>query len=367
MSTTDTAAAAGPAAEVPAPRPVDAPTRAPWTVGWEPLAQGALLERLRVTGRARPAADPGLVADLRAHLGLDVVGPASCVGDPTVPVTASRLAGALACATHADTTVDGAREPSLPLACGALVDVLFRQLVTTGALDDPFEDALDALAVDDRRAPLLAWIASLAPSEEAELRAEVERQADGLRSRWPALDAAWLPRTKASLRVPAATGGIELVARVDLVVGRPAVDTASVALVDVTSGSPRARHRVDRRFGALVETLRSGVPPFAVATYFARTGELEVDAVTTGLLAAAARRCRAGIQALSAPPGVRIRDADALARSWCDACADDPLGPAAPVAVASPRPPRSLGAARPAPVAGRDADDLAAFPEEAAA
>ena len=64
------------------------------------------------------------------------------------------------------------------MACGAIVDVLFRQLITVGSIGDPMTDALAASSVDDRQAELVSWIERL-PGELAELRAEVERQADG--------------------------------------------------------------------------------------------------------------------------------------------------------------------------------------------
>lgn len=303
--------------------------RAAWAPGWQPLDGPGVLDRLRVTGRARPLADPELVADLRAHLGLDLD-----TGDPgqdePVLVTGGRLTRALACPAHAGPDGADVREPNLALACGALVDALFRQLVTTGSPGSGFDDGLDALSVDGGRSRLVAWIASLAPAERAGLRAEVDRQAEGLRVRWPVLDPTWLPRTKECLRVPATGGGFELVARVDLAIGRRAVEGASVALVDVRSGVPRSAHGADRQFHALVETLRSGVPPFAVATYYTRTGELDVDPVTADLLVAAARRCRAGLDGmLGSGAGGRNFGAPGI---WCVACSDEPLVAAGPAA-----------------------------------
>ncbi len=304
-----------------------------------PLAGPAILDRLRVTGRARPVPDPGLVADLRAHLESAVAGPAgepAADGPPAVPqaVTSGRITRALACAGHAVSEPADGCGPSLALACGALVDVLFRQLVTTGSIGDPFAEGLDALGVDERGASLVGWIGALAPGERSELRSEVERQAEGLRARWPALDPAWLPRTKESMRVPLCGGRVELLARVDLVIGRPSRTEASVALVDVTSGARRSARAADRGFQALVETLRSGTPPFVVATYYARTGELDVDPVSSELLVAAARRCRAGLRALSVDPvhpGAEVRPGPGdLGPTWCSSCADGP--PSAPVA-----------------------------------
>ena len=84
-----------------------------------------------------------------------------------------------------------------------------------------------------------------------------------------------------------------------------------MALIEVKSGSRSRLHRTDLHFYALVETLKTSAPPFAVATYYTRTGELDVEPVTEDLLAAAARRTVLGTRAIKAvergvdtpPPG----------------------------------------------------------------
>ena len=111
-----------------------------------------------------------------------------------------------------------------------------------------------------------------------------------------------------------AAGAVELSARVDLAVGPPAEEMASVALVEVTSGARRPEHRDVVRFAALVEALRSPAPPFAVATYYTRTGEIDVEPVTRELLVDAARRCLVGSRVLAGSAGAPD---DA---SWCTAC-----------------------------------------------
>jgi hypothetical protein len=310
----------------PAPGPFPPARRA---ARWQPLVGDELLQRLRVTGRRRPLVDPELAHRLRAALdhGLgddDAVGggvptassgagaPVGSPGGPVLVVTKDRLAGALACAAHTEPQAGfGERTPTTGLACGALVDVLFRQLVTVGTLGDPMADGLAALTVDERQRSLVDWIERMPPTERNELEAEVVRQARGLERRWPALDPSWLPRTQEVLRARVAHGTVELSARVDLAVGRPAVDESSVALIEVKSGSRSRLHRTDLHFYALVETLKTSAPPFAVATYYTRTGELDVEPVTEDLLAAAARRTVLGTRAIKAvergvdtpPPG----------------------------------------------------------------
>ncbi len=280
------------------------------THDWQPLAGASLLERLRVTGRPRLKADPELRRELREGLesgircqspGKPTGGPdvdtASCLSAPVL-VTKDRLTGVLACEAHYVAGEFGERPPTLAMACGALMDVLFRQLITVGGIDDPLVDGLAALQIDDRQDDLASWIERLSGADRIELRTELERQVQGLHRRWPRLEPAWLPRTQEAMRVGLAGGAVRLSARVDLAIGTPPEGEASVALVEIKAGARRVEHRADLHFYALVEALRSPAPPFVVATYYTRTGELDVDPVTEELLVAAARRTAAGARAL---------------------------------------------------------------------
>lgn len=325
------------------PRPVPPSRRPPG--GWEPLSGDALLQRLRITGRPRPEARPELARTLRTLVESELEcdgsdgrsGGALSRGEnalgrslwsPPVRVTKDLLTGVLSCEAHQVATAVGAGRFSVALACGCLIDVLFRQLVTVGRIGDPMEDGLAALAVDDHRSDLLAWVDGLAGPERDELRAEVERQADGLRRRWPTLDPAWLPRTQETLRVRSSGGTVELSARVDLVIGRPSCDEGSVAMVEVKSGTRRVEHRADLHFYALLEALRSPAPPFVVATYYSRTGELDVDPVTDELLVAAARRTAVGARQLV--DLARGMEPDRRPGPLCGRCSTMPVGALGP-------------------------------------
>jgi hypothetical protein len=275
---------------------------------WHPLAGPALLDRLRFTGRPRPRVDPDLARRLRGIIEQEVTSVGVLLGpaDRAHPggagqrwrMTKDRLTGALARGTHRVDAEFGDRSPTIALACGALVDVLFRQLITVGSIGDPMADGLAGLSVDEHRVGLVSWVNRLSAADRAELRAEVERQTRGLIHRWPTLDPTWLPRTQETLRVVLAGGALELVGRVDLAIGAPATDEASVAFVEIKSGARRPEHRLDLHFYALIEALRRPAPPFAVATYYTRTGELDVDPVTEEHLTAAACRTGAGVRRL---------------------------------------------------------------------
>jgi hypothetical protein len=288
---------------------------------WQPLAGAALLERLRVTGRPRPSLDPTMSRRIRDRLDEALefhIRPD--LGRAPVVVTKDRLTQVLTCEAHYVASQFGERRPSQAMACGALIDSLFRQLVATGRIDDPMADGLAALTLDDHQRALVDWIERLPTPQRSELTMEVERQARGLVARWPTLSPGWLPRTQESIKASLAGGGVLLSARVDLAIGRPAVDHASVGIVELKSGKRRAEHRADLHFYALIEALRSPAPPFMVATYYSRTGELDVEPVSEDLLVAAARRTIAGAEALHrlATGGEAQRTPNPLC-GWCDA------------------------------------------------
>lgn len=288
---------------------------------WRPLAGAELLERLRVMGRPRPALDPTMSGRLHDRLdeALESCMPPELGSSPVV-ITKDRLTQVLACEAHHVATQFGDRRPSQAIACGALIDSLFRQLVVTGRIENPMADGLAALTLDDHQRALVEWINQLPAPQQSELAMEVERQAAGLVARWPALSPEWLPRTQEPIKASLAGGRVLLSARIDLAIGRPAVDHASVGIVELKSGKRRAEHRADLHFYALIEALRSPAPPFMVATYYSRTGELDVEPVSEDLLVAAARRTIAGADALlRLATGAEAHRTPNPLCGWCDA------------------------------------------------
>ncbi len=198
-----------------------------------------------------------------------------------------------------------------PLARAVLVSALFRQLVTTGRIDDPVADALSAVGADGRADRIAEFLVRLPSTDRAALLEQIVDHSEVLVSTWPAVAPAWLPRTGERRTVPVAGGRILLSGIIDLVLGAPALDRASVCLVDVRTGERRAEHTEDRRFLGLLETICAGAPPFRLATYYTATGEIDVEEVDDDLLFAAARRA---VEALHRAVGTReVRDHPAVA------------------------------------------------------
>ncbi len=182
------------------------------------------------------------------------------------------------------------RPVGAPLALGALMDALFRQFVTIGRVEDPMEDGLNALQIDPGSAEIVRYVGELEGTARSQFRDELEMQSAIMIDRWPRLSPAWMPRTQERLTVPLAGGRVVLVGVIDLVVGSPSSGSASVCLVELKSGHPRAQDRDELRFYALLETLRSGAAPFRLATFYTRTGQVDAEDVTDELLASCVTR-----------------------------------------------------------------------------
>lgn len=270
----------------PAPRTSQASAPGGAALGLAAALRGDVGRRRRV--------DRGLAGGLREWLE-DGVAPAVAglpPGDPAVVVDRRALAGV----PEPPTT---GRTVTRPLARGAMTGVLFRQLVACGSVGDPVVDALDVLAADGHGADIASHVAGLDPQERASLEREVRADAATMASQWPAIPCSWLPRTGDRMAVPLAGGRVVLLGIGDLVLGAPPADRESVCVVELRTGGPSAGDRLGRCLLGLLETLRSGAPPFRVATYYPATGDLvseevrDVDLAATvhEVIACAIRRC----------------------------------------------------------------------------
>jgi hypothetical protein len=234
-----------------------------------------VLQAIRGEPRLRPLVDLGLAGGLREWL---EDGLCALPLDPDRELVVSKRT------LHPGGGTNGvAVGPAIAL--GALIEVLFRQYVTVGRIDNPLTDGLNALELDPHRSEIVRFIHNLQGEQLQTFRDELETQAAILVSRWPRLQSGWLPRTNERVMVPLAGGKVVLIGVLDLVVGSPSSGRSSIGLVEVRSGRPRRQDRDDLCFSVLLETLRSGAPPFRAATFYTRTGTVEIEDVCDELLA----------------------------------------------------------------------------------
>jgi hypothetical protein len=287
-----------------------------------------VLSLLRGDASRRPRFDPGLAGGLRAWLedaayGVvgsrgelvpplvlgprDVLGPGR--GEPAegaepVGRPGGRGGGA---AFHSVPEQRAEEVPSEDALLGRLVHMLFRLMVTGGTLGDPWRDALDGLVAEGSR-DVVRQCEQLDERAQALLAERVAAHANHLDEVLPRLAPGWMPRTDDRVAIPLAGGRVVLQGVFDLLVGVPRRGEASLCALGLATGVPWAWERRSLHFLALLETLRSGAPPFRIAVIESATGRFGVEDVRedhvralashlTGWLANESRRAVQGADA----------------------------------------------------------------------
>lgn len=253
---------------------------APEGKGVQEEGAGALALRTEQVARW---VDPGLAGGLRAWLedAASVVVRARGEDAPALHLGARELFGV-------DTEGRGVAGDAVT---GSLVHALLRQLVTTGVIDDPLDDAVRALRVEPRRIDIVRAVDGMTESARVALRAEVTRHVVQLRGLLPKLGAEELPCTDDRVTVPLAGGRVVLHATMDVragVWGTRGTDVALAIGLSVQGSWTAAWRRM--RLLAVLETIRSGTPPRRLAVLHTGAGRYDAtDVLDTELSATTAR------------------------------------------------------------------------------
>jgi hypothetical protein len=191
--------------------------------------------------------------------------------------------------------------------------------------DDPLpldlvDMAIDAYIADDQGDGGLGRYLSAAPPHElAELRASANDVVVQFLECFPPLDRTWRPRTDTPILVQLCGERISLRGRPDLAFGQARGDEAGVLIVDLKTGWSYPHHFDDLRFYALLQTLKTGVPPYRVASYYLDSATFHHEDVTPALLEIAAGRTVDGVRKIA-----RLLDQDGPAAitpgptcRWC--------------------------------------------------
>jgi hypothetical protein len=150
----------------------------------------------------------------------------------------------------------------------------------------------------DAESSIGPWLAALPEGVRADLRSEAVDLVSAFQECFPPLEPSWRPRTETGIRVELFDGLIQLSGRVDLTLGAPRGDEPRKVILDMKTGTAAAHHRDDLRFYALLETIRMGVPPRRLATYYLDAGRAEVEDVTPSVLESALARTIDGTRQL---------------------------------------------------------------------
>jgi hypothetical protein len=263
-------------------------------------AQQEVLDSLRAVPADRPTFDPALRHELRAELEDRLGGiPARLPGEETLFVSKHALSSVHGCEGHhlADAEVPFAW--SAATAKGSVAHKAIELSVHWTGEATPLglvDEAMARLSQTD--ASLGDWMQRSGPGELAELRSEANDRVAKFLECFPPLDARWRPVPESKLRAELCGERIVLSGKVDLTVGRADGTTAGKVLIDLKTGGFVPAHRDDLRFYALIETLRLGIPPRRVGTYYLDSGRLHTEDVTIDVLESAVERTVRGVEAI---------------------------------------------------------------------
>ncbi len=287
-----------------------------------PAQEGILDELLAVENPAlRRRFDPGLAAGLRAEIERGLAPWAEMVAPGTSSVVSKYpLHQAHSCE---GLWAAGERRPfawTVSMVKGRVAHEAIQLSIVSPEVGAPLElieGAVNALMDRDRQAG--PFLKSLPAPEIARLKGEANDAVVKFLSDWPPISPAWFPRVESPVRVDLCDGRILLSGKLDFALGRPRGTEGRVVIIDFKTGGAYAQHAEELRFYALLETLRSGVPPFRVAAYYLDAGTFSVEDVTEDTLASAVRRTVDGARKIIELRAGR-RTPDLTPGGWCRGC-----------------------------------------------
>lgn len=284
-------------------------------------AQQEILDRLGAAGQDRPQFDAGLRLELKAELehGLAPIID-ELPADETLWISKYPLAQIHGCEARHVGTKDDQFEWTVPLARGTISHKAIELTLNWRGEPDPGALVDEALAkLENGDAPVSDFLQTCTEADRAELRAQSTDRVAKFVECFPPLSTKWMPVVESRIYANLLGERVTLQGRVDLTLGRPQGTTARKVIIDLKTGNYSHAHREDLRFYALVETLRLGVPPRLVATYYLDAARPETEHVTVPLLESAVRRVIDGaarMVTLQLRPEEAVKRTGAACR-WC--------------------------------------------------
>ena len=152
---------------------------------------------------------------------------------------------------------------------------------------DLVDESIARLIADQRS--IGEWLAGITEADRAELTGGAVDRVVKFTETFPPLDRRFAPVVESSIRWPN-DGPIVLAGKVDLVIGRAEGRESRKVIIDLKTGGVWPNHMDELRFYALLETLRSGIPPRKIASFYLDSGRAVAEDVTVDSLRSAVRR-----------------------------------------------------------------------------
>lgn len=186
---------------------------------------------------------------------------------------------------------------SVPLARGTVVHKAIELSINWHGIAIPADLVDESIAsLEFGEQNISGFIQGLSPADRAQLRSDSVDLVTKFDECWPPLKKQWRPVTESKVRLELFEGRIVLQGKIDLTLGRAEGLRAGKVLVDLKSGKFQPGHMHDLRYYALIETIRIGVPPRRIASYYLDQGRFHPEDVTEDMLFSAAQRAIDGVK-----------------------------------------------------------------------
>lgn len=286
-------------------------------------AQRRLLEELLGIDEERPEVDLELSGRLRAEIEERVAPVRDLVPDGDVLRLSKSALAALTCDGRYLDFVAGDFAWEVPMVRGKLAHRAIELDWRSDRGLDPGDLVERAWADLVLERGMAEFLDGLDPLTNAELRGSAEQMLTDLRDLWPPIDRRFHPRLEHPVAATFADGALQVRGRTDLTLGRVRSDRRQLIAIDLKTGWRRPeRERQDLRLYALLLTLKYGVAPFRLATYYVAEGAWDAEDVTEETLVAATRRLvdgaiRAGRLVYDTPSDADLRLEPGVHCRWC--------------------------------------------------
>ncbi|QGG95963.1 PD-(D/E)XK nuclease family protein [Actinomarinicola tropica] len=263
-------------------------------------AQQEVLDLLGAPRESRPTFDAELRHQLKAELESALAHLAGDI-DPDDPIFISKhkLGAVHGCEVRHLADEAAGFEWSVPTARGTVAHKAVELSVHWRGEPTPAELVDESMArLANGGDGLAEFLQRCSEVETIELRAEALDRVTKFLEMFPPLQSRWRPVTESRVRLELAEGRIILSGKVDLSLGRARGTTAGKVLIDLKTGGFSPVHLDDLRFYALLETIRLGVPPRLVTSYYLDAGVARPEPITVPLLEATVARVADGVERL---------------------------------------------------------------------
>lgn len=263
-------------------------------------AQQRVLDELGASAEHRPTFADGLAVGLRDRLRTSLNAVADQLEpDDSLYINKYLLSQVLSCEVRHLHERSKPFEWSVPVARGTVAHKAIELSVhwrTVPVANELVDEALGALSHDG--SAISEYLVNMPEAERAQLRSEAANATQAFLDGWPPLRAKpqWRPAVEVRGRYEFLDSRIILSGKVDLSLGGPSGDRSGRVFIDLKTGRRSRTHTDDLRYYALIETVRYGTPPRALASYYLDESRLSVETVTQDLLWAAVDRVVGGVE-----------------------------------------------------------------------